>query len=91
MPVTVIPLKFKVTDLWGLPQKLCAVYATGDGEFSKKLLLTDMNGEATVNWTLGSAEGKNEFTATIYNANKTVIKEILHSLQISGSKPAVIT
>ena len=81
---TVIPLKFKVTDLWGLAQDLIAVYISGDGEFSKKLMITDLEGEATVNWTLGTIEGKNEFKVTIYKADKTVIKEITHSVNVKS-------
>jgi uncharacterized protein (TIGR02145 family) len=81
---TVIPLKFKVTDLWGLPQDLIAVYISGDGEFSKKLMITDMNGEVTVNWTLGSTEGKNELKAIIYKADKSVIKEITHAVNVKS-------
>ena len=89
---TVIPLKLRVTDLLELPGILCPIYIAGAGTFSKQILFTNTNGEATVDWTVGS-EGKNEFTATIYNANKTVIKKITHSVNVvlEKSKPTVIT
>lgn len=81
---TVESLKFKVTDLLNLPVTLCPIYIAGDGTFSKQILFTDTNGEATLYWTLPTAEGKAEFTATIYKADKTVIKEITASVNVKG-------
>ena len=78
---TKLPLKFKVTDLLELPVPICPIYITGDCTFSKQIFFTNASGEATVEWTVSTA-GKNQFTATIYKADKTIIKEITHSVDV---------
>lgn len=90
---TGMQLKFKVADLLNDPVPLCPIYIAGDGTFSEQLLLTGTNGEATLNWTLPSPEGKAEFTATIYKADKTIVDEIKHSVNvlIQKNKPTVQT
>jgi hypothetical protein len=47
-----IELQVKVTDLLDISVPLVAVYFEGDGEFSKQLPITDINGIITLTWTL---------------------------------------
>lgn len=76
---SVVSLTFKVTDLLNLPVPLCYVYIEGDGSFNKQLEKTDINGEVTIDWTLGNA-GENNVTAFIYNAEKTILNQLQSSV-----------
>jgi uncharacterized protein (TIGR02145 family) len=90
-PGKLIPLKFKVTDLSSDPATLCPIYISGDGSFNKQILFTNTSGEATVDWTLPGTTGKKEFLAVIYNADKTIVKQIAHTVQVNGTAPSVVT
>jgi uncharacterized protein (TIGR02145 family) len=79
-----IPLTFKVSDLLGNPVPLCPVYIKGAGIFSKQILFTNIDGEATVDWTVGTTTGNNSFTATIYKADKNVIEELTKTIKVNG-------
>jgi len=81
---TVIPLKFKITDLLEKPVILCPIYIKGNGTFSKQIVFTNINGEATIDWTVGASAGDNSFTATLYKADKSVIKELTKTVKVGG-------
>jgi hypothetical protein len=82
----VIQLKFKVTDNEGMGVNLCPIYLEGAGSFSKQVVFTGNNtsGEATIDWTVGSTAGDNSFTATLYKADKSVIKELTKTVIVKG-------
>ncbi len=83
-PGKVIPLKFKVTTSEGAIVNLCPIYIKGSGTFSKQIVFTNTNGEASLDWTVGSTQGDNLFTATIYNADKSIIKELTKTVKVAG-------
>ena len=70
-----IPLSFKVTDLLENLVSLCPIYLTGTGSFNHQIIFTDYNGEANAEWTISNNPGQNELIATIYNADKSIIKQ----------------
>ena len=78
-----ITLKYKVTDKLDLPVALCPVYITGDGSFDHQLPLTNINGEVEVQWTVSSSEGEDQISASIYQADKTEIKQITNSVTVN--------
>jgi len=86
-----ILLNFKVSDLKKFAAPLCPIYIEGDGKFSKQILFTNISGEASVNWTLKNEVGKNDFTATIYKADKSVINTITGSVTGTIAEPYSIT
>jgi len=75
-PGATIELQLKVTDYFDLPVALCPVYFSGDGEFSKQIPVTDVNGKVIIDWVAGETGGEKAFTATIYKADKSVINTI---------------
>lgn len=86
-------LTFKVTDLLESPVDSCAVYISGDGEFSSQLIFSSDSGEATTNWIPGNETGEKTFTAEIFAADKTVISMINDTVIVVADtlKPTVIT
>ncbi len=78
-----LEIQVKITDLLNLPVPLCVVYFEGDGNFSKQLPLTDVNGVATLSWMLDETAGKKTFTATIYNAEQSIVKQIVGETKTS--------
>ena len=79
---TTITLDLKVADLLNLNVPLCPVYITGDGEFSKQMLITGENGEAHVDWTVGNNAGNNTFTVKLFNADNTEIASSDYSVYV---------
>ncbi len=83
-----IPLKIRVKDNLGFPVRLCPVYFSGEGSFSKYFVFTDMQGYASVNWTLSVTTGGNKkFTAKIFDAEGEVVDELSGQINVSGPKP----
>ncbi len=68
-----LTLEYKVTDNIGLPENLIPVYIEGDGTFNKHIVFTDQSGNLSVDWTIDGSEGDFSVSATIFNADKTVI------------------
>jgi len=75
-----INLKIKVTDYIDNPSVVCPLYITGDGTFTKQIPITNNDGEVNIYWTLKETAGTNTFTASIFKADKTLIKKISHSV-----------
>jgi uncharacterized protein (TIGR02145 family) len=86
-PGSKLTLNFKVTDLLNLPVTLCPVYISGDGDFNKNIGFTDVNGELNIDWTVENLSGNNSFSATIYNADKTIIKTIEKTISVAVIAP----
>ncbi len=75
-------LAFRVTDNSGMPEILCPIYISGDGEFSKYILITNSQGEATVDWTVGIVPGNYSFIAEIFMADKSIITQIKKTVKV---------
>lgn len=86
-PNSEIALEFRVTDLAGNPVRLCPVYVEGDGSFSQQILFTNTDGITTVIWTVGGNLGRSQVSATIYNSDKSVIKEVMYSVDVIEDTP----
>ncbi len=79
---TNLSLDFKVVDSFNNPVKLCPVHITGGGTFDDAIIYTDTFGVATSNWILIDTAGNCEFTASIYNAEYSIINEIKDSVNV---------
>ncbi len=83
-----IPVKIRIKDNLGFAARLCPVYFSGDGSFSKHIVITDMQGYASVNWILNVTSGGNKkFTARIFDAEGEVVDELSGQINVSGPKP----
>ena len=60
-------IRFKVTDLIGLPVFNCPVYIEGDGEFNRYISLTNAEGEVSFNWNIRNVKDIFTFKAGIYD------------------------
>ena len=80
-------LLFKVSDMLGLAVSGCPIHIDGDGIFNKYIELTGLDGKVAVDWTIGETEGIYEFTATIFNADKTGADYVNASLTATNQNP----
>ena len=80
-----IELKYKVIDKLGNPVLAVPIHFSGDGTTSSSMEITNIGGEATVSWNVGNSEGEQKLTATIYNANGTIIQQLNHSTVIASN------
>ena len=81
-----LTLKYKVTDMLGNPVYLCPVFFDGPGKYNKQLLLTQMDGTVTCDWTATHA-GNNTLRATIYRANKSIIDQSSAEIIVNTPPP----
>jgi uncharacterized protein (TIGR02145 family) len=85
-PGKTLTLKYKVTDLKGNPVYLCPVYFNGPGRFNKQLVMTQMDGTVSCEWT-ATNPGNNSVQATIYRANKSIIDHVSTEITINDPPP----
>ena len=85
-PGETLTLKYKVTDLTGNPVYLCPVYFNGPGIFKKQLLMTQMDGTVSCEWT-ATNPGNNSIQAIIYRANESIIDRVSTVISINDPPP----
>jgi hypothetical protein len=85
---SIIPLNFQIKDNLNNTVKLCPLYISGDGSFSKNIILSDLQGNISVNWILNvSTGGLKKFSAKIFGANGDVINELIGQVNIPQILP----
>jgi len=81
-----VPLTYKVSDLSGNPVFSCPVYIEGNGSFDHQLPITNSSGQVYTTWTATSS-GNSKITATIYNADKSIIGQVKSDILVNNPPP----
>jgi len=84
-PLSKIMLTFKVTDSAGNGVPGCTVFVEGKGTFGDPTIITGQNGEASCDWTLTGKTGNNDFAASIFAADKSVISSVKDTVEVYDS------
>lgn len=84
-PNTTHKVKVKVTDNMNMPVAFCPVYFEGDGNFSQSIAITNINGEAEIDWTLGVSVSDNIIDVILYDSKKNEMSKLSESIYSNGN------